>query len=305
MRVEETITINAPREDVWEVITDPECYTRTLVGISRFDVEGPRQRGLGARYSMRMHVGSAEVGGLVEVVEFDSPRDMAWTSVMGLDHRVRWRLREQEDGTTKVTFRLSYQSPGTLLGTIADYVSSPMVDNNLRESLERLKAEIEGEGPMAENDSPGLLEKARLMVGQGAHTVKTLAEAGGIKAERPHKTGRAPLQIPPRGDTPPAGHGPQPARHADGRAVLDGLRRRLRRQRVALRERRRDHRRARPPHVRRRARPHEPARERLVRRRHRRGRLDRRDVPQPPLLHRVRGGRFEDGRELPAPQHGV
>src|SRR3954447_1727894 len=156
MRVEETIEIFAPCEEVWDVITDPETYTTILAGITRFDVEGDKQRGLGARYAMRMHVGSAEVGGLVEVVEFDSPRDMAWTSVMGLDHRVRWRLREQEDGSTKVTFRLSYQSPGTLLGTIADYVSSPMVERTLRESLEQLKTEMEGD-EMADSDSPGLL----------------------------------------------------------------------------------------------------------------------------------------------------
>src|SRR3954449_9671058 len=177
MRVEETITIDAPADAVWDVITDPECYMRTLVGITRFDVEGTKQRGLGARYSMRMHVGSAEVGGLVEVVEFDSPRDMAWTSVMGLDHRVRWRLRENEDGTTRVTFRLSYQSPGALLGTVADYVSAPLVERTLRESLRRLKAEMEGD-EMADNDGPGLLDKAWLTIGQGAHTVKTLAEAG-------------------------------------------------------------------------------------------------------------------------------
>src|SRR3954447_22631152 len=110
MRVEEQIDIDAPPDVVWDLISDPETYTRTLAGITRFDVEGDRQRGCGARYSMRMQVGSAQVGGLVEVVEFDAPRDMAWTSVMGLDHRVRWRLREKDDGTTKVTFRLSYQS---------------------------------------------------------------------------------------------------------------------------------------------------------------------------------------------------
>jgi carbon monoxide dehydrogenase subunit G len=223
MRVEETISIDAPPDAVWDVITDPECYTRTLVGITRFDVEGPKQRGLGARYSMRMHVGSAEVGGLVEVVEFDSPSDMAWTSVMGLDHRVRWRLREQEDGATRVTFRLSYQSPGTLLGTVADYVSSPMVSNNLRESLERLKAEIEGEEPMGDNDSPGLLDRARLMVGQGAHTVKTLAEAGLIKPERPDKTVRALLQIQRWGYTPAAGYAANASRYANDDAIIDEL----------------------------------------------------------------------------------
>src|SRR3954451_15250129 len=223
MRVEEEITIAAPPDVVWDIITDPDCYTRTLVGITRFEVEGRKQRGLGARYSMRMHVGSAEIGGLIEVVEFDTPRDMAWTSITGLDHRGRWRLREQEDGSTKVTFRLSYQSPGTLLGTIADYVSSPMVDNNLRESLVRLKAEIEGEDEMADNDSPGLLEKARLMVGQGAHTVKTLAEAGLIKPERPDKTVRALLQIQRWGYTPAAGYAANASRYGNDDAIIDEL----------------------------------------------------------------------------------
>jgi fatty-acyl-CoA synthase len=222
MRVEQTISIDASPDEVWDLITDPETYTDILTGITRFDVEGNKQRGLGARYSMRMHVGSAEVGGLVEVVEFDAPSDMAWTSVMGLDHRVRWRLRENDDGTTRVTFRLSYQSPGTLLGAIADYVSSPIVERTLRESLEQLKAEMEGD-EMAENDSPGLLERARLTIGQGVHSVKTLAEAGLIKPERPDKTIRALLQIQRWGYTPAAGYAANASRYANEDAIIDEL----------------------------------------------------------------------------------
>ena len=49
---------------------------------------------MGSRYRMRMHVGSADVGGLVEVVELDENRDLAWTSVTGIDQRGRWRLRD-------------------------------------------------------------------------------------------------------------------------------------------------------------------------------------------------------------------
>jgi fatty-acyl-CoA synthase len=222
VRVEQQIEIAAPPEAVWDVITDPECYTRTLVGISRFDVEGRKQRGLGARYSMRMHVGSAEIGGLIEVVEFDSPRDMAWTNVTGLDHRVRWRLREQDDGTTLVTFRLSYQAPGMLLGTISDYMSAPLVRGNLRESLERLKAEIEGD-EMAEREEPGILGKARLTVGQGVHTVKTLAEAGLIRPERVDRTIRGLIAIQRWGYTPAAGYAANAARYPDQDALIDEL----------------------------------------------------------------------------------
>jgi carbon monoxide dehydrogenase subunit G len=40
MRVEERIEIDAPPEAVWDLITDPETYTRILAGITRFDVEG-------------------------------------------------------------------------------------------------------------------------------------------------------------------------------------------------------------------------------------------------------------------------
>ena len=52
--------------------------------------------GLGARYRMLMRVGSAEIGGLIEVVEFTEPLDMAWSSVTGVDQRGRWRLRRVE-----------------------------------------------------------------------------------------------------------------------------------------------------------------------------------------------------------------
>ena len=40
-----------------------------------------------------MRVGSAEVGGLIEVVEFSPDCDLAWNSVTGIDQRGRWRLR--------------------------------------------------------------------------------------------------------------------------------------------------------------------------------------------------------------------
>ena len=59
-----------------------------------------------------MHVGSADVGGLIEIVEFDDGRDLAWTSVTGIDQRGRWRMRETPDGRTRVTLRPELRRPG-------------------------------------------------------------------------------------------------------------------------------------------------------------------------------------------------
>ena len=92
-----------------------------------------------------MRIGSADVGGLIEIVEFDENADMAWTSITGIDHRVRWRLREADDGRTKVVLRLSWDSPGGLLGSAADRVAAPMVATTLEETLKNLALELEDE----------------------------------------------------------------------------------------------------------------------------------------------------------------
>ena len=173
MRVEERIEVRGPAEAVWKVIADPEGYRRVVQGITRWEVAGDRKSGLGARYNMRMQVGSAQVGGLIEVVEFDPPRDLAWTSVTGLDHRARWRLRERESGCTTVSFRLAYQAPGGLLATIADRVSAPMVRDNLRRSLRSLKAELEGSAPPERRSRPGL----RAIVGAGPNALTAAGKA--------------------------------------------------------------------------------------------------------------------------------
>src|SRR3954468_24214040 len=145
MRVERSLVINAPREAVWEYITDPANYTLFFSGITRWEVDGRKKRGLGARYRMLMRVGSVEVGGLVEIVEFDEPGDMAWTSVMGVNQRGRWRLREHGPNRTSVMFRLSYHAPGGLLGWLSDQLSAPMGRGNVNATLENLKRHIESE----------------------------------------------------------------------------------------------------------------------------------------------------------------
>src|SRR3954470_16619887 len=145
MRVEQEIVVNAPRPAVWDFITDPANYTDFFAGITRWEVSGRKRRGCGARYQMLMRVGSAEVGGLIEVVEFEEPGDMAWTSVMGLDQRGRWRLRERGPNRTCVMFRLSYHAPGGLLGWLSDQLSAPIVRRNIHYTLENLKRHIESE----------------------------------------------------------------------------------------------------------------------------------------------------------------
>src|SRR6266851_2801277 len=146
MRVVCQIDISAPREVIWDWITDPARQLHYLGGVTRWEAAGELERGLGARYRMLMRVGSAEIGSLVEVVEYKPPGDMAWHSLTGLDQRARWRLRELPNERTRVEFRLAYGIAGSGIGGfIAERVAAPTVRGHLRRSLQQLKRQVEQE----------------------------------------------------------------------------------------------------------------------------------------------------------------
>ena len=146
MRVSAQIEIAAPPEDVWEFVVDPARQLHFMAGMTRWEVEGKQATGMGARYRTLMRVGSAEVGGLIEVVEFDEGRDMAWTSVTGVDQRGRWRLRPRPGGKTRVELRLSYGVAGAgLFGWVAEQFAAPTVRGHLQRTVQQLKRQVEHE----------------------------------------------------------------------------------------------------------------------------------------------------------------
>ena len=220
MRIDATISIDAPAEQIWEIVTDPSQYTKFADSITRWEPQGDKDRGLGARYSMRMRVGSAEVGGLVEVVEWDEYCDMAWNSVTGIDQRGRWRLRSQEDGTTRVTLRLTYQAPGGLLGMISDRVSAGPVRGNLRRTLENLNAMIEGE-EMSSSGGRGF--NPITLVSQAAETARVAVTSGLARPSRPDKLVRALASFVRLGPTPAAGYTTNAILRPDETAIVDEL----------------------------------------------------------------------------------
>ena len=146
MRVQASTQIAAPIEAVWEIASDPERALSFMSGITRWEVVSDLATGLGARYRMLLRVGSAEVGGLIEIVEWDDPCDFAWTSVTGIDQRGRFRLRTASPGKTRVELRLAYGVAGAgLSGWLAERIAAPIVRGHLGRTLHQLKRLVEYE----------------------------------------------------------------------------------------------------------------------------------------------------------------
>jgi uncharacterized membrane protein len=149
MRVAAQIDVSAPAADVWEFLIDPAKTLHFMHGVTRWELASENELGLGARFRMLMRAGSAEVGGLVEIVEHDEPSELAWNSITGIDQRGRWRLRERPHAhtpRTDVELRLSYGVAGAGIGGwLAERAAAPTVRGNLRRSLQQLKRQVEHE----------------------------------------------------------------------------------------------------------------------------------------------------------------
>ncbi|AFM19880.1 Polyketide cyclase / dehydrase and lipid transport [Mycolicibacterium chubuense NBB4] len=145
MRLQRSVIANVDRHIVWKHVSDPECYPTFMPHLERWETvtEGPV--GIGSRYTVHWKVGSVPIGGVIELTEFDDARDLAWIGITGVTLRGRFRLRDCGEGKTKVTFRLSYEAPGSgILALIADRVAARQVGRIMDETVRRLKVLVEG-----------------------------------------------------------------------------------------------------------------------------------------------------------------
>jgi uncharacterized membrane protein len=142
MRVEESIRIAAPREEVWRYVSEPERYSEFMVGSTWSPVPGEPASGLRARSQIEIRVRSVDLGGVVEVVEWDPPHELAWTNITGIDQRGRWILRDC-GSETETTLRVSYQVPGGFLALVASQLGRPLIQRDVRRSLEALTEAVQ------------------------------------------------------------------------------------------------------------------------------------------------------------------
>jgi uncharacterized membrane protein len=146
MRISAKTRVTAPIDRVWSLVADPVRALDYMSGTTRWEVASEPSTGVGAKYRILFQVGSAEVGGLVEVVEFAPPYELAWTSLTGVDQRGRWRLRALPGGLTAIEFRLAYGVAGSgLSGWVAERVAAPAIRGHVRRSVQQLGRLVEYE----------------------------------------------------------------------------------------------------------------------------------------------------------------
>ena len=215
MRIEESRTTSASPGEVWELIGDPAELGRLSERLTVTPLEPEQGVGVGARYRVLLDFGAAPVGSNVEVVEYEPGRELAWTSLTGVDHRFRLRIRERSPAGSRLTLRFGYASPGPL-GMISDFAAFRSVRAILEEAIDALARRADG-APEPAPSTPSLIGRATRELGN----VGVLARTGIVSPMRPDKPLRMALAAQRWGATLAAGVAANAIRHGDRAMLID------------------------------------------------------------------------------------
>ena len=133
-----TITINAPVEKCWSVISDYERYPEFLPEVKKIRTHNRRGAEVDVQYE-------AEV---VKIIKYtvhmkeEAPKKLSWSFIDGefmKDNKGGWLLEDGGNGTTKATYSIEVEVGMLVPKTIVN----ALVDTQLPKLLENFKKRIE------------------------------------------------------------------------------------------------------------------------------------------------------------------
>ncbi len=222
MRIAETVIVRVPPESVWERIADPRRWPQDLGRMHCVHVPGSPELGTGARYWLHLEVGAAEVGSLIEVLEYQPASALSWTTIEGFEQRGHWRLRDRGDGSSELSLSIGYQASGGLAALVTDEISSVFVRRYVRDALDTLGRRLDGrDRELAASGATMLLGRGAHALGEGVHATATLARARLIRPVRPDRYARALASLARRGQTLAGCYAAAAALYPTDPAVID------------------------------------------------------------------------------------
>jgi carbon monoxide dehydrogenase subunit G len=143
MRVERSIDLDAPREDVYRLLMDASRLGEWVTIHERFE-DAPHELSQGAQMTQRLKVAGQRFTVRWRVTEDDRPARVKWEGrgPARTTARVVYDL-EERDGGTRFSYVNEYQLPGGAAGRMAGRAVSAAAGREVERSLERLKGVLE------------------------------------------------------------------------------------------------------------------------------------------------------------------
>lgn len=142
-RVEASVEIAAPLQEVFAYASDWRKWEEWWLGVSDFRPTTEVTRGNGTRYAYKAWIAGLTLDLETEIHDF--VENVGWQGVVtkGTPHTTRWVFGPAGAGT-RLTYILEYRIPVPVLGSLLDsLIMRPGWQRRLERSLANLKARLE------------------------------------------------------------------------------------------------------------------------------------------------------------------
>ena len=118
-RIEASILVPAPLEEVFQYASDWQRWSDWFEGVSDFRPTTDKVRCDGARYAYKAHLLGLRMSVETEIKNFVEGRGWEGVARKGMPHRTEWRF-ESGGAHTHFTYVLEYQIPVPVVGSLLD-----------------------------------------------------------------------------------------------------------------------------------------------------------------------------------------
>ena len=142
-RIEKSISIPAPVNEVFAYASDYQKWEEWFEGVSGFKPTTETTRGNGTRYAYKAKMMGLSIG--VETEILDYIENVGWNgrATKGMPHKTFWIFESVDEGT-KMTYGLEYEMDIPLIGKWLDNTfMKPQWEKIINTSLENLKKQFQ------------------------------------------------------------------------------------------------------------------------------------------------------------------
>jgi uncharacterized protein YndB with AHSA1/START domain len=137
------VTINRPREEVFDYLTDPDTQTVWQSGLQDFEGDWQGELNVGDRARGTVKVAGKKVQWETETTAVERPERVAFRSVEApFEFELSYSLVDR-GGSTEVIHEGSTASMGGFFGKLADPLVARMYQRDMNSNLENLKSILE------------------------------------------------------------------------------------------------------------------------------------------------------------------
>ncbi len=141
IKLDRSITINAPVEEVFAYVEDPELDLEWLPGLMEvWDVKG---QGVETRYRWAYKMAGLRLEGEGAITEYIRNQRIVAQTKGGVVSNWTWSF-EPHEGGTKVNLSMEYTVPVPELGKLAEALIMKQNERELDLAMTNIKARIEG-----------------------------------------------------------------------------------------------------------------------------------------------------------------